>query len=97
VEVTLLDVYPDSEPVTRTDTDAPASAADRVYAAEEAPLTAAPSRSHWYENTTPTGDHVPGAAVNTDPTCAVPPTVAVPAVSVPGSTDTGAEVTLVDV
>jgi hypothetical protein len=47
VEVTLLDVYPGSEPVTRTDTDAPASPADRVYVEEAAPATAAPSRSHW--------------------------------------------------
>jgi hypothetical protein len=29
-DVTLLDVYPDSEPVTRTDTDAPASPATGV-------------------------------------------------------------------
>jgi hypothetical protein len=46
-DVTLLDVYPDSEPVTRTDTDPPASPADRVYVEEVAPEIAAPSRSHW--------------------------------------------------
>ena len=33
-----------------------------------------PSRSHWYFNVTPLGDHAPAVALSVDPTVGVPVT-----------------------
>jgi hypothetical protein len=55
-----------------------------------APGTTTPSRSHWYESRTPTGDHVPGLAVSLESAYGVPVIVTVPGVTVDGDPGTAA-------
>ena len=82
-------VYPVREPVTRTETCAPASAPLSVYVDAVAPEIATPDRYHWYASVTGAGPHVPGTAVSVYPTFTVPVTVGVGVgVNVPATTAT---------
>ena len=47
-----------------------------------APEMSTSSSCHWYEKLTPVGDQVPGDAVSTLPTAAIPEIVGVPDVNV---------------
>ena len=71
------------DPVTRTVSVEPASAAVTVYVFPVAPLISVEPRSHWYVKLSGTGTQVPSTALNTSPIANFPPIIGVPGTNVP--------------